>query len=78
MTAAFMASLSGRMRSWFRTVGDPMIGELAFAYHVNKHNRKDMSAHHKADEFFKKLQQFFTKDLAQGTTKTAMMYGSKE
>ena len=63
---------------WFRTVGDPMIGELAFAYHVNKHNRKDMSAHHKADEFYKKLQQFFTKDLAQGTTKTAMMYGSKE
>ena len=63
---------------WFRTVGDPMIGELAFAYHVNKRNRKDMSAHRSADEFFKKLQQFFAKDIAQGTTKTAMIYGSKE
>ena len=63
---------------WFRTVGDPMIGELAFAYHVDKRNRKDIDAHRAADEFFKKMQQFFAKDIAQGTTKTAMIYGSKE
>lgn len=63
---------------WFHTVGDPMIGELAFAYRVNKGNRKDIDAHRIADEFFKKMQQFFAKDIAQGTTKTAMLYGSKE
>ncbi|MGV1017391.1 MAG: hypothetical protein ACOYBW_08450 [Fluviibacter phosphoraccumulans] len=63
---------------WFHTIGDPMIGELAFAYRVHKNNRKDIKAHQLADEFFKKLQQFFAKDIAQGTTKTAMIYGSKE
>jgi hypothetical protein len=63
---------------WFHTVGDPMIGELAFAYRVHKSNRKDIDAHRLADEFFKKLQQFFAKDIALGTTKTAMIYGSKE
>ena len=63
---------------WFHTVGEPMIGELAFAYRVHKNNRKDIEAHRLADEFFKKLQQFFAKDIALGTTKTAMMYGSKE
>jgi hypothetical protein len=63
---------------WFHTVGDPMIGELAFAYRVHKSNRKDIKAHRLADEFFKKLQQFFAKDIALGTTKTAMIYVSKE
>ena len=63
---------------WFHTVGDPMIGELAFAYRVDKRNRKEIRTHRAADEFFKKLQQFFAKDIAQGTTKTAMLYGSKE
>ena len=63
---------------WFHTVGDPMVGELAFAYRVHKNNRKDIEAHRLADAFFIKLQQFFAKDLALGTTKTAMMYGSKE
>lgn len=63
---------------WFHTVGDPMVGELAFAYKVHKSNRSDIAAHRLADEFFKKLQQFFAKDIALGTTKTAMIYGSKE
>ena len=63
---------------WFHTVGDPMVGELAFAYKVHKNNRKDLAAHRLADEFFKKLQQFFAKDISLGTTKTAMIYGSKE
>lgn len=55
-----------------------MVGELAFAYRVNKKNRKDINAHRLADKFFKKLQEFFAKDIALGTTKTAMIYGSKE
>ena len=63
---------------WFHTVGEPMIGELAFAYRVHKNNRKDIETHRLADDFFKKLQQFFAKDIALGTTKTAMMYGTKE
>lgn len=63
---------------WFHTVGDPMIGELAFAYRVNKKNRKDIEAHRMADNFFKKMQQFFAREIAEGTTKTAMIYGGKE
>ena len=63
---------------WFHTVGDPMVGELAFAYRVHKKNRKDINAHRLADQFFKKLQEFFAKDILMGTTKTAMIYGIKE
>ena len=48
---------------WFHTVGEPMIGELAFAYRVHKNNRKDVETHRLADEFFKKLQQVFSKEL---------------
>lgn len=63
---------------WFHSVGEPMIAELAFAYRVHKENRKDSKAHARANAFFLKLQEFFAKDLALGTTKTALVYGSKE
>ena len=63
---------------WFRAIGKPMVGELAFAYRVNKANRRDIAAHQRADEFFRKLQSHFADQLAIGTTKTAMVYGSHE
>lgn len=63
---------------WFRAIGKPMVGELAFAYHVSKTNRRDIAAHQRADDFFRKLQAHFADQLAIGTTKTAMVYGSHE
>ncbi|MFZ4536652.1 hypothetical protein [Propionivibrio sp.] len=63
---------------WFHSIGKPMVGELAFAYRVHKANRKDIAAHQAAEAFFRKLQSFFADQLATGTTKTAMVYGSHE
>jgi len=63
---------------WFRAIGKPMVGELAFAYRVSKTNRRDVAAHQRADDFFRKLQAHFATQLAIGTTKTAMVYGSHE
>ena len=63
---------------WFRAIGKPMVGELAFAYRVSKANRRDVAAHQRADDFFRKLQSHFADQLAIGTTKTAMVYGSHE
>ena len=63
---------------WFRAIGKPMVGELAFAYRVSKANRRDVVAHQRADDFFRKLQSHFADQLAIGTTKTAMVYGSHE
>ena len=63
---------------WMRSVGDPIIGELAFSYRVNDENRGDTQAHKKADKFFKKLQLAIGDWLASGTTKTALVYGRPE
>lgn len=63
---------------WMRSVGDPVIGELAFSYRVNNTNREDTKAHKKADKFFKQLQLAIPDWLASGTTKTALVYGRPE
>lgn len=63
---------------WFKGVGEPIVGELAFAYKVKKNNRKDAEAHRKADELFRRLQFMFDKHIFNGTTKTALIYGKKE
>lgn len=55
-----------------------MIGELTFTYASTKTTVKILKLINLPTSFFKKLQQFFAKDIAQGTTKTAMIYGSKE
>lgn len=44
---------------WFRAIGKPMVGELAFAYRVSKANRRDVVAHQRADVLFRKLQSHF-------------------
>ena len=41
---------------WMRSVGEPIVGELAFSYRVLKTNRDDSAAHQLADKFFKNLQ----------------------
>ena len=63
---------------WMRSVGEPIVGELAFAYRVNDENRKDKKAHKRADQFFLKLQHAIPKWLATGSTKTALIYGKPE
>jgi hypothetical protein len=63
---------------WMRSVGEPIVGELAFSYRVNKTNRDDLAAHQLADKFFKNLQHTISDWLMKGSTKTAMVYGSEE
>lgn len=63
---------------WFRSAGVPLIGELAFAYRVNPDNRKNRKAHARADKFFAKLQTALGDQLAEGSTKTALVYGKPE
>jgi hypothetical protein len=63
---------------WMRSVGEPIIGELAFAYRVNSENRGDRKAHKRADKFFVALQNAIPSWLADGTTKTALVYGKPE
>ena len=63
---------------WMRSVGEPIIGELAFSYRVNKTNREDVAAHQLADKFFKNLQLAIPDWLVGGSTKTALVYGSEE
>ncbi len=41
---------------WMRSVGEPIVGELAFSYRVLKTNRDNSAAHQLADKFFKNLQ----------------------
>ncbi len=63
---------------WMRSVGDPIIGELAFSYRVTDENRGNLAAHKKADKFFKQLQLAIPSWLATGSTKTALIYGKPE
>lgn len=63
---------------WMRSVGEPIVGELAFSYRVNKENREDTNAHKLADSFFEKLQLAIPEWLMEGSTKTAMIYRSFE
>jgi hypothetical protein len=63
---------------WMRSVGDPIVGELAFSYRVNDANRKQGKAHKRADKFFKKLQVELASWLEIGSTKTALVYGKPE
>ena len=63
---------------WMRSVGEPIVGELAFSYRVQKTNRDDSVAHQLADKFFKNLQLAIPEWLVEGSTKTALVYGSEE
>lgn len=63
---------------WFRAAGVPLIGELAYAYRVNTTNRKNRKAHARADKFFSRLQIALGDQLANGSTKTALVYGKPE
>ena len=63
---------------WMRSVGDPIVGELAFSYRVNEENRSISKAHKRADKFFQKLQIALSKWLEIGSTKTALVYGKPE
>ncbi|MBU3601090.1 hypothetical protein [Polynucleobacter sp. AM-25C3] len=63
---------------WMKSVGEPIVGELAFSYRVNDENRAQAKAHKRADKFFKKLQIELADWLEIGSTKTALIYGKPE
>lgn len=63
---------------WMKSVGEPIVGELAFSYRVNDSNRSDTKSHKRADKFFKKLQIELKDWLEIGSTKTALVYGKPE
>ncbi len=63
---------------WMKSVGDPIVGELAFSYRVNDLNRAESKSHKRADKFFKKLQIELASWLEIGSTKTALIYGKPE
>jgi len=63
---------------WMRSAGEPIIGELAFAYRVTDANRDNTKAHKLADKFFVSLQQAIPKWLSDGSTKTALVFGKPE
>ena len=63
---------------WFKSAGEPIVGELAFSYRVNDENRTEIKAHKRADKFFKKLQIELSDWLEIGSTKTALIYGKPE
>ncbi len=63
---------------WMRSVGDPIVGELAYSYRVTDENRDNTAAHKKADKFFKQLQLAIPDWLTTGSTKTALIYGKPE
>jgi hypothetical protein len=63
---------------WMKSVGDPIVGELAFSYRVNDENRGQAKAHKRADKFFKQLQIELVDWLEIGSTKTALIYGKPE
>jgi len=63
---------------WARPVPDrfePMVAEFGFSTHVLKRDDKEAKGQHAADEFFKALQLPLRDYLADGTTKTALIYG---
>ncbi len=63
---------------WMKSVGDPIVGELAFSYRVNDENRSQAKAHKRANKFFKALQHELADWLEIGSTKTALVYGKPE
>jgi hypothetical protein len=63
---------------WMKSVGEPIVGELAFSYRVNDENRAQVKAHKRADKFFRKLQIELADWLEIGSTKTALVYGKPE
>ena len=63
---------------WMKSVGDPIVGELAFSYRITDENRSQAKAHKRANKFFKALQHELADWLEIGSTKTALVYGKPE
>lgn len=66
---------------WQRPATDTfnvLVAELGWSYHMRGDVSKQQSAHDAADKFFRALQTPFADDLFQGSTKTALIYGTDE
>ena len=66
---------------WNRPVEDAfnvLVAEFGWSYHMKGEPGKQQKAHENADAFFKAIQKPLTDGLYDGTTKTALVYGSPE
>jgi hypothetical protein len=65
---------------WARPIPDkfePLVAEFGYSTHVLGADEKEEKGQKAADEFFKSLQIEFASYLADGTTKTALIYGDE-
>ncbi len=66
---------------WVRPIPDafePLCAEFGFAYKLNGEEDKHSKGHDASDRFFKEVQSPLNDLLADGTTKTAIIYGEEE
>ncbi len=66
---------------WVRPATDAfnvLVAEFGWSYHMRGDVSKQQKAHDTADKFFKAIQEPFAKDLFDGSTKTALVYGAPE
>lgn len=69
---------SASLAVWCRPVPDrfePLIAEFGFSTHVHDRDEREEKGQNAADEFFKAIQVPLKDYLADGTTKTALIYG---
>lgn len=66
---------------WTRPITDAfdvLVAEFGWSYHMKGDVSKQQKAHDNADTFFKTMQAPFANDLFNGSTKTALIYGTAE
>jgi hypothetical protein len=66
---------------WTRPTTDAfnvLVAEFGWSYHMKGDVSKQQKAHEVADDFFKSLQEPFAGELFDGSTKTALIYGTAE
>lgn len=66
---------------WTRPTTDAfnvLVAEFGWSYHMKGDVSKQQKAHEVADAFFKSIQEPLAGDLFDGTTKTALIYGTAE
>ncbi|MBV9719328.1 MAG: hypothetical protein JOZ77_08410 [Candidatus Eremiobacteraeota bacterium] len=81
-TLSFGHGVSARvtLAVWARPIPDrfePLVAEFGFSTHVLGKDEKEEKGQRAADEFFKALQGPLHDYLAEGTTKTALIYGDE-
>jgi hypothetical protein len=75
------ATAPATLAVWMRPTTDAfniLVAEFGYSYHLLGSNPKQQQAHENADRFFKVLQEPLADWLFEGSTKTALVYGTDE